>query len=117
MEYQCWRKHADGCVFHQNTRANIYATGHASFVASPDGGEDYVVYHAMTTADPPADIYRTVRAQKIGWDRTSGSPLFPLAENGPFPVPAGQDGGKPAAAVGGLAGGVEELAWDRVAPR
>jgi GH43 family beta-xylosidase len=113
MEYQSWRKSTAGCVFHQNTRAGVYATGHASFTTSPDGSEDYVIYHAMTTADPPADIYRTVRTQKIDWDQTSGSPKFPLAENGPFPVPAGQNGGKPAM-VGGLSG-LDETAWDRVA--
>lgn len=91
MEYQSWRKYRDGCVFHQNTRAGVYATGHASFTSSPDGEEDYVVYHAMTTAEPPADIYRTVRAQRFTWN-SDGTPNFPLAGNGPFPVPSGQDG-------------------------
>ncbi|KAB5584768.1 alpha-N-arabinofuranosidase 2 [Coniochaeta sp. 2T2.1] len=98
MEYQSWLKNRDGCVFHQNTQAGVFATGHASFTTSPDGSEDYVVYHAMTTADPPADIYRTIRTQKIDWDQNTGSPKFPLAENGPFPVPAGQNGAKLSAA-------------------
>lgn len=91
MQYQSWRKHRGGCVFHQNTRAGVYATGHASFTTSPDGGEDYVVYHAMATAEPKAGIYRTVRTQRFTWN-DDGTPNFPLAENGPFPVPSGQNG-------------------------
>ncbi|KAF2967969.1 hypothetical protein GQX73_g5638 [Xylaria multiplex] len=63
--------------------------GHASFTTSPDGLEDYIVYHAMTTPNPPADIYRTARIQKFTWNE-DGTPNFPLAENGPFTVPAGQ---------------------------
>lgn len=91
MQYQSWRKHRDGCVFHQNTRAGVYGTGHASFTTSPDGTEDYIVYHAQTTANPSANLYRTVRAQKFTWN-DDGTPRFPLAENGPFPVPSGQNG-------------------------
>ncbi|KAI7775895.1 hypothetical protein LA080_006145 [Diaporthe eres] len=80
MQYQSWRKHRDGCVFHQNTQASVFGTGHASFTTSPDGSENYIV-----------DIYRTVRTQKFSWN-DDGTPNFPLAENGPFPVPSGQDG-------------------------
>ncbi|KAI1205675.1 glycoside hydrolase family 43 protein [Annulohypoxylon truncatum] len=89
MEYQSWRKHTSGCVFHQNTAAGVYGTGHASFTSSPDGSESYIVYHAQTTANPAADLYRTARIQKFGWNE-DGTPKFPKAENGPFGVPAGQ---------------------------
>ena len=37
------------------------------------------------------DIYRTVRTQKFSWN-DDGTPKFPLAENGPFPIPSGQNG-------------------------
>jgi GH43 family beta-xylosidase len=90
MQPSSWRKHRDGPVFNQNPPAGVYATGHASFTTSPDGSEDWIVYHAMTTPDPPADIYRTVRTQKFAWNDADGTPKFPLAENGPFPVPSGQ---------------------------
>ncbi|KAI5922098.1 alpha-N-arabinofuranosidase 2 [Camillea tinctor] len=89
MEYTSWKKHTAGCVFHQNPVAGVYGTGHASFVTSPDGSEDYIVYHAQTTANPTADIFRTARIQKFTWNE-DGTPNFPLAENGPFSVPAGQ---------------------------
>ncbi len=91
MESQSWRKHRYGCVFHQNTMAHVYGTGHASFTTSPDGGEGYIVYHAQTTPNPSANLYRTARTQKFTWN-DDGTPNFPLAENGPFPVPAGQHG-------------------------
>ncbi|KAI1816845.1 alpha-N-arabinofuranosidase 2 [Poronia punctata] len=91
MQYQSWRKHGDGCIFHQNTAEDIYGTGHASFTTSPDGKEDYIVYHAQTTAKPRADLYRTARVQRFTWNR-DGTPRFPLAGNGPFDVPGGQRG-------------------------
>ncbi|CAN8100834.1 unnamed protein product [Discula destructiva] len=91
MQPHSWRKHRDGCVFHQNSVAGVYGPGHASFTTSQDGSEDYVVYHAQTTAEPAADLYRTTRVQKFTWSE-DGTPRFPLAENGPFLVPAGQSG-------------------------
>lgn len=89
MNYQDWRKHREGCVFHQNPDAGIFGTGHASYTTSPDGSENYVVYHAQTTDDPTPDLYRTVRTQKFTWNE-DGTPNFPKALNGPFPVPSGQ---------------------------
>ena len=35
----------------------------------------------------PADLYRTVRAQKIEWN-DDGTPRFPEALRGPFAVPS-----------------------------
>ena len=90
MQYSSWKKNNDGCVFHQNTQASVYATGHASFTTSPDGSENYIIYHAQTTANPPSNIFRTVRTQKFTWNG-DGTPNFPLALNGPFPVPSGQN--------------------------
>lgn len=37
-----------------------------------------------------ADLYRTVRTQKFTWNE-DGTPNFPKALNGPFPVPKGQN--------------------------
>ena len=96
MQYPSWRKHRDGCVFHQNPSQGIYGPGHASFTTSPDGTESYLVYHAQTTANPAADIIRTTRTQKFTWNPKDGTPEFPAAEYGPFAVPSGQKGEKPA---------------------
>ncbi|KAF4622653.1 hypothetical protein G7Y89_g14375 [Cudoniella acicularis] len=64
MQYQSWRKYMEGCVFHQNTQAGVYGTNHASFTTSPDGSQNYIVYHALTTLNPPSDIYRTGFGEK-----------------------------------------------------
>jgi GH43 family beta-xylosidase len=64
MQYQSWRKN-DGCVFHQNTQAGVYGTGHASYTKSPDGTEDYVVYHALTTPNPPCKPSETAREERF----------------------------------------------------
>lgn len=60
----------------------VHACGHNSFTTSPDGTEDWLVYHAI---DPraPAPQARTVRIQPITWNAT-GEP-----EAGP-PVPPGR---------------------------
>ncbi|KAH8203780.1 hypothetical protein TruAng_002073 [Truncatella angustata] len=89
MEYQSWKKRTQGCVSHQNTKTGVSGTGHANFTTSPDGSEDYLVYHAQTAPNPAADLYRTTRIQKFTWN-DDGTPNSPLAENGPSDVPAGQ---------------------------
>ena len=82
-----WVKH-DGCSFYQDKAAGAYGVGHASFVASPDGRENWVVYHGMRD---PWDGWegRTIRAQRFGWNE-DGSPKFPRPGYGPYAVPSGQ---------------------------
>lgn len=65
MQYQSWRKNTDGFVFHQNTQAGIYGTGHASFTTSPDGSQNYVVYHALTTPNPPCGYRAFIAAMAL----------------------------------------------------
>ncbi|KAK2757288.1 hypothetical protein FQN54_004802 [Arachnomyces sp. PD_36] len=92
MDAESWHKHADkGCMFKQNPDEEVYGTGHASFTTSPDGTEEFLVYHAQTTDYPSNDLQRTVRTQKFAWDPVDGTPDFPKALNGPFPVPSGQN--------------------------
>ncbi|KAK7709508.1 hypothetical protein SLS57_008712 [Botryosphaeria dothidea] len=88
MNPQDWRKNNEGCVFYQDARNQAYGVGHASFTKSPDGSEDWVVYHGMRN---PITGWaaRTVRAQKFEWN-DDGSPAFPRPGYGPYPVPAGQ---------------------------
>jgi GH43 family beta-xylosidase len=65
-----WRKL--GPVFEKN--AHACGVGHCCFVTTPDGAEDWIVYHAKTSrlrgwAD------REVRAQRFSWS-TDDSPVF-----------------------------------------
>ena len=87
MNLNAWRKHDAGCVFSQNPDEKAYGVGHASFVKSGDGSQDWIVYHGMLD---PANGWgaRTIRAQKFEWG-TDGSPKFPKPGYGPFDVPIG----------------------------
>ncbi|KAK7622194.1 alpha-N-arab-like proteininofuranosidase [Phyllosticta citricarpa] len=83
-----WHKHTDGCVFYQDARAEAYGVGHASFTTSPDGQEDWIVYHGMRN---PTNGWtaRSIRTQQFGWN-DDGSPSFPRPGYGPYNVPSGQ---------------------------
>ena len=55
-----------GPVFQQDPSVGVYATGHNSFTTSPDGTEDWIVYHARlsTNGSVPRDMF----IQKFTWD-------------------------------------------------
>nr|POE78018.1 extracellular exo-alpha-(1->5)-l-arabinofuranosidase [Quercus suber] len=89
MNSQDWRKNNDGCVFYQNAREHAYGVGHASFTTSPDGREDWIVYHGML--DPTHGwSARTIRAQRFAWNE-DGTPQFPPPGYGPYEAPSGQN--------------------------
>lgn len=70
MEAASWV--AGGQVFARNEHA--YGVGHCGFVTSPDGREDWLVYHAKTVATNGWGD-REVRAQPFTWD-ARGWPVF-----------------------------------------
>ncbi|KAH7115151.1 alpha-N-arab-like proteininofuranosidase [Dendryphion nanum] len=88
LNVQDWRKNNDGCVFYQNSKEEAYGVGHASFVHSPDGSEDWIVYHGMRD---PSNGWgaRTIRTQEFTWN-DDGTPKFPRPGYGPYVVPSGQ---------------------------
>ncbi|KAK5119420.1 hypothetical protein LTR85_007520 [Meristemomyces frigidus] len=89
MNNQDWRKNNEGCVFYQNALVNAYSVGHASFTTSPDGTEDWLVYHGME--DPYTGwSARNIRTQKFTWNE-DGTPRFPRPGYGPYAVPSGQN--------------------------
>lgn len=78
MNVQDWRKNNDGCVFYQNALEKAYGVGHASFTTSPDGTEDWVVYHGMENPFSGWSA-RNVRTQKVSLDDGAWwSPLLHL---------------------------------------
>jgi GH43 family beta-xylosidase len=89
MNAQDWKKNNEGCVFYQNPQEEAYGVGHASFTTSPDGSEDWIVYHGMRNYMSGWGA-RTVRAQKFTWNE-DGSPKFPRPGYGPYDVPSGQN--------------------------
>ena len=62
-------------VFQRNNAAGVYGPGHNGFFTSPDGTEDWIVYHATTNAAGNCDLNRSTRAQKFTWN-ADGTPNF-----------------------------------------
>ena len=74
MDLKSWIK-SEKPVFQQSIKNNVYATGHNSFFKSPDGKEDWILYHANDNPGDGCGTTRSPRAQKIEWDN-QGFPIF-----------------------------------------
>lgn len=77
-----------GCVFTKTD--HVWGVGHCSFVKSPDGIEDWIVYHAKSKRKKGWND-RSVRAQKFTWSE-AGLPQFgtPIAAGTPLAAPSGR---------------------------
>ena len=66
---------------------DVFGPGHCSFVKSPDGTEDWMVYHSAKFSG--AGWNRRVNLQRFTWN-TDGSPNFgvPVSAGVPLPIPA-----------------------------
>lgn len=66
MKVQSWRQE-EKPLLERADENKVYGPGHHSFFKSPDGKEDWIVYHGKTT-----DAYtyrgRSSRAQRLEWD-------------------------------------------------
>lgn len=69
-----WTKF-DRPVFQQSVENSVYAPGHNSFFKSPDGNEDWILYHANDKPGQGCGGFRSPRAQKFTWN-TDGTPNF-----------------------------------------
>ncbi|MDG4831599.1 family 43 glycosylhydrolase [Solwaraspora sp. WMMD1047] len=69
-----WTK-APNPVFQRNDANGVYAPGHNGFFTSPDGTEDWIVYHANDSAGGGCDMNRSTRAQRFTWN-ADGTPNF-----------------------------------------
>ena len=69
-------------VFQTNAEAKAFGTGHNSFFKSPDGTEDWIIYHANPEAGQGCNNFRSPRMQRFSWK--DGRPDFGV------PVPLGQ---------------------------
>ena len=78
-------------VFQQDPAAKVYAPGHNSFFKSPDGTEDWLLYHANDEPGQGCGRFRSPRAQPFTW-RADGTPDFgtPVAIGTAVPRPSGE---------------------------
>lgn len=74
MDPASWEKSPEP-VFSKNPENDVYGPGHNSFTTSPDGKEDWMVYHANSRPDAGCSGERGARVQKIEWNE-DGTPDF-----------------------------------------
>jgi GH43 family beta-xylosidase len=86
-----WRQRS-GAVFSRYDARGVFGPGHHAFFTSPDGTQDWIVYHAKTTS---VFTYtnRTTRIQRITFN-ADGSPALgqPLAIGATQDLPSGDPG-------------------------
>ncbi|PWF64138.1 alpha-N-arabinofuranosidase [Shewanella sp. BC20] len=90
MDPAAWTKY-DKPFF---SKANgVYGPGHHGFFKSPDGKEDWLIYHGNSSASDGCSGTRAARAQPFTWDN-KGLPKFgePMADKKQLPVPSGEFG-------------------------
>ncbi|HEX8700172.1 MAG TPA: family 43 glycosylhydrolase, partial [Myxococcaceae bacterium] len=87
LQPSSWAK-SPGCVFAKT--ATAYGPGHNTFVTSPDGTQDWLVYHANQVSRSGWNG-RSIRAQRFTWN-ADGSPNFgtPTPTGTPLVLPSGE---------------------------
>lgn len=92
MDPASWTQHSTP-VFTRCDAHGVYGPGHNHFFRSPDGTEDWIVYHGKTSSEYTY-AGRSTRAQAFTWN-ADGTPCFgvPLSLETDIPVPAGEPEG------------------------
>ncbi len=90
MDAAAWKKFDDP-VFVRTDK--VFGPGHNGFFTSPDGGEDWLVYHGNDSVEHGCSATRSLRAQKFEWQQ-DGLPDFgePLTPGVVVPPPSGENG-------------------------
>jgi GH43 family beta-xylosidase len=78
-----WKKY-DHPSFRENAAGHAFGTGHNGFFKSPDGKEDWIIYHANAEAGQGCRAARSPRIQRFTWN-SDGNPNFGVPE--PTDVP------------------------------
>lgn len=88
LDFHSWSK--SGPVFQYSAANGVYGPGRASFTTSPDGKENWMVYHAKSTSNYTFDG-RITRAQQFSWN-SDGTPNFgiPVSTSTPITPPSGE---------------------------
>jgi GH43 family beta-xylosidase len=94
LNQSSWVKSAQP-IFQRNDANRVFGPGHNGFFKSPDGTEDWIVYHATSTPGG-CDLNRSTRAQKITWN-ADGTPNFgvPVRLGTTVDGPAGETAATP----------------------
>lgn len=93
LDPAAWEKHPTPIFTpYVGSEGAIYTTGHCTFTQSPDGTEDWIVYHGKSWRDPDDQGFagRMARAQPFEWT-SDGLPDFgtPVPDGVSLKVPSG----------------------------
>jgi len=90
LDASSWTKSTQP-VFQRSDANGVFAPGHNTFFKSPDGTEDWMIYHANSSASGACDMSRTPRIQKFTWN-ADGTPNFgePVSTGADLAVPSGE---------------------------
>ncbi|RCH55100.1 hypothetical protein DJ568_07875 [Mucilaginibacter hurinus] len=87
LQQDSWTKNSTP-VFQKNIANSVFAPGHNGFFKSPDGKEDWIIYHANAAAGQGCGGSRSTRMQPFRWNE-DGTPNFgtpkPITEAQPAP--------------------------------
>lgn len=91
LDASAWEKDPEP-YFTQSPENGVYGPGHNSFFKSPDGTEDWILYHANPNPGDGCGGNRSPRMQKIEWNE-DGSPDFgkPVAVGTALELPSGSN--------------------------
>ena len=89
MDAKSWKKSAEP-VFKPTPGDGVYAAGHNSFFKSPDGKENWILYHANSQPGQGCGWHRSPRMQKIVWNK-DGTPNLgkPMSTTKKLKIPSG----------------------------
>jgi len=81
LDSSAWVKSAEP-LFKQSIENKVFAPGHNSFFRSPDGKEDWILYHANSEPGQGCGPLRSPRMQRLYWTK-DGKPYIgtPVPEN------------------------------------
>lgn len=92
LEAASWEKHPEP-VFQRSDENGVFGPGHNGFFTSPDGTENWIVYHANDAETDVCDNGRTTRVQQFTWNE-DGTPNFgiPVSITEEIAAPSGDMG-------------------------
>jgi len=90
LEALAWKK-SEQPILSQSDKTKVYAPGHNSFFKSPNGKEDWILYHANSNPGEGCGFKRSPRMQKVIWDK-DGNPTIgePVSSGTALAIPAMQ---------------------------
>ncbi|PKB15166.1 family 43 glycosylhydrolase [Flavobacterium sp. 5] len=88
LDSSAWAK-SDKPILEQSNKTKVYAPGHNSFFKSPNGKEDWILYHANSNPGDGCGVKRSPRMQQLKWDEM-GNPVIgePAASGVPLTIPS-----------------------------